>query len=135
MNNLKLNNENKINSGFKIPDNYFEQFEKKMTNHVQLNHQIKVIPLWKQKRIWFSSIAALLLISVGLPYYFSTNTKNEIIDQEVLESYIVMQPSINSFEIASHLTDEDIKVLEAELALNNQEIEEYLLNESEIDLY
>ena len=27
MNNLKLNNENKINSGFKIPDNYFEKFE------------------------------------------------------------------------------------------------------------
>ena len=135
MSHFDIHNKNKIHSGFKIPENYFEQFENKILSQIEEKKPIKVISIWKQKRIWVSSVAAIVLLSIGTPYYLSLNSKNNTIDTEILETYIVMQPSMNSYEIGNQLTDEDMEVLEADLALNDKEIEEYLLNESELDLY
>ena len=137
MKEFNLNNK-KIKTGFIVPEGYFEQFENKMFSQLVVENEPKVISLWQRKRIWMTSIAAVLLVSIALPVYFSMNNsagKNEV-ETEAIETYLSMQPSINNYEIATQLTNEDFIALEENLALNNDAVELYLEeNYQNIDLY
>ncbi len=136
MKDFNLNNE-KIESGFKVPEGYFEQFESKMLNQLVVKNEPKVISLWQNKRVWMTSIAAVLLISIALPVYFSMNdTNTSIVEDETIETYLAMQPTMTNYEIATELTNEDFASLEESLALNNDAVELYLEeNYQNVDLY
>ena len=137
MKDFNLNNE-KINAGFKVPEGYFEQFESRMLNQLTVENEPKVISLWKQKRVWMTSIAAVLLISIALPVYFSMNntTTNSTVEDETIETYLAMQSSLTNYEIATELTNEDFASLEESLALNDDAVELYLEeNYQNVDLY
>lgn len=136
MKDFNLNNE-KINTGFKVPEGYFEQFESKMLNHLAVEKEPKVISLWQRKRVWMTSIAAVLLISIALPVYFSMNTTtSKVVEDETIETYLAMQPSITNYEIAAQLTNEDFDSLEKSLALNDDAVTLYLEeNYQNVDLY
>jgi hypothetical protein len=135
MKNINLNNE-KIESGFKVPEGYFDQFESKMLCQLAGENEPKVISLWKNKRVWMTSIAAVLLISIALPIYFSMNDIKTSIEDETFETYLAMQPNMTNYEIATQFTIEDFASLEESLALNDDEVELYLEeNYQNIDLY
>ncbi|MFC4739253.1 hypothetical protein ACFO3U_04540 [Flavobacterium ponti] len=136
MKDFNLNNE-KIESGFKVPEGYFEQFESKMLNQLVVKNEPKVISLWQNKRVWMTSIAAVLLISIALPVYFSMNdTNTSTVEDETIETYLAMQPTMTNYEIATELTNEDFASLEESLALNNDAVELYLEeNYQNVDLY
>jgi hypothetical protein len=136
MKDFNLNNE-KIKSGFKVPEGYFEQFESKMLNQLIVENEPKVISLWQNKRVWMTSIAAILLVSIALPVYFSMNdTITNKVEDETIETYLAMQPTMTNYEIASQLTNEDFASLEASLALNDDAVELYLEeNYQNVDLY
>lgn len=136
MKNFNLNND-KINAGFKVPEDYFEQFESKMLTQLALENEPKVFSLWKQKRVWMTSIAAVLLISIALPVYFSMNkTTKPTFEDETIETYLAMQTNMTNYEIANELTNEDFASLEESLALNNDAVELYLEeNYQNVDLY
>lgn len=136
MKNINLNNE-KIESGFKVPEGYFEQFESKMLNQLVVENEPKVISLWQNKRVWMTSIAAVLLVSIALPVYFSmNNTTTNTLENESIETYLAMQPTITNYEIATELTYEDFASLEESLALNDDAVELYLEeNYQNVDLY
>lgn len=134
MKDFNLNNE-KIKPGFKVPEGYFEQFESKMLNQLVVENEPKVISLWQQKRIWMTSIAAVLLVSIALPVYFSMNS-TKTIEDETIVTYLAMQPVMTNYEIATQLTNEDFASLEESLALNDDAVELYLEeNHQNIDLY
>jgi hypothetical protein len=134
MNNFNINNE-KIKTGFKVPEGYFEQFESKMLNQLVVENEPKVISLWQQKRIWMTSIAAVLLVSIALPVYFSMNS-TKTIEDETIVTYLAMQPVMTNYEIATQLTNADFASLEESLALNDDAVELYLEeNHQNIDLY
>ncbi len=136
MKNINLNNE-KIESGFKVPEGYFEQFESKMLNQLVVENEPKVISLWQNKRVWMTSIAAVLLVSIALPVYFSmNNTTTNTLENESIETYLAMQPTMTNYEIATELTYEDFASLEESLALNDDAVELYLEeNYQNVDLY
>jgi hypothetical protein len=136
MKDFNLNNE-KIKSGFKVPEGYFEQFESKMLNQLIVENEPKVISLWQNKRVWMTSIAAVLLVSIALPIYFSmNNTTTSVVEDETIETYLAMQPTMSNYEIATELTNEDFASLEESLALNDDAVELYLEeNYQNIDLY
>ncbi len=136
MKDFNINNE-KINAGFKVPEGYFEQFENQMLTQLTLEHEPKVISLWKQKRVWMTSIAAVLLVSIALPIYFSMNSASKSpLEDETIETYLAMQTSLTNYEIASELTSEDLVLLEESLALNDDAVELYLEeNYQNVDLY
>lgn len=137
MKDFNLNNE-KINTGFKVPEGYFEQFESKILNQLTVENEAKVISLWKQKRVWMTSVAAVLLVSIALPVYFSMNNtaKNSTVEDETIETYLAMQSSLTNYEIATELTNEDFISLEESLALNDDAVELYLEeNYQNVDLY
>ena len=136
MKNSNLNNE-KIASGFKVPEGYFEQFESKMLNQLVVEKQPKVISLWQNKRVWMTGVAAVLVVSIALPIYFSmNNTTTSVVEDETIETYLAMQPSMSNYEIASELTNEDFASLEKSLALNDDAVALYLEdNYQNVDLY
>ncbi|WP_339837035.1 hypothetical protein [uncultured Flavobacterium sp.] len=136
MKDFNLNNE-KIETGFKVPEGYFEQFESKMLSQLVVKNEPKVISLWQNKRVWMTSIAAVLLVSIALPIYFSiNNTTTSVVEDETIETYLAMQPTMSNYEIATELTNEDIASLEESLALNDDAVELYLeQNYQNVDLY
>ena len=136
MKDFNLNKE-KIKSGFKVPEGYFEQFESKMLNQLVVEKQPKVISLWQNKRAWMTGVAAVLVVSIALPIYFSMNEKKaNKVEDETIETYLAMQPTMSNYEIASELTNEDFASLEESLALNDDAVALYLEdNYQNVDLY
>jgi hypothetical protein len=120
MKQFDLENDDKINSGFKIPEHYFEQFENKIMNQIS-EKEVKVISLFEKRKFWLSAVAAVFVVGFLTVTYlnFSQN------DQIIAEDYLAYDSSITTEEIAEHLTDEDINKIEESLNLYNDETTNY----------
>lgn len=137
MKTFKLDNEPKITPGFKVPENYFEDFQAKMMKQLLVKEQ-KVISIFARKKTWIYSAAAILVMALTVPLYqylFNTSTVNESI---TLENYIAYQTTVSNIDIAYLLDEKDIqninidlniedRILENELSSNNN-LEQYILN-------
>lgn len=135
MKQIDLENTEKIDSGFKIPENYFEQFEAKMMERVSKEKEVKVVSLFYKKQVWISSIAALFLLAIAIPVYFNM-AKESNLDSNTIESYLADQQSVGATELIKHLTDEDISELQNALAIDNvtdETIENYLSETANLD--
>lgn len=121
------------NTGFKIPDNYFEQFEVSMLEQISKTEKTKVVSIFYKKQIWISAIAAVFVALIAIPFYFngSNNTKN--VDTTSLENYLVTQ--YTPYDLADKLSEENIDALESELALNDEALEHYLIETQNLDYY
>lgn len=134
---FKLINKNKIKSGFKVPENYFEQLEAKMMEQIQVKNETKIVSIFYRKQLWISAIAAVFLLVIAIPVYFNMANKNNL-DATTIEMYLSQQQGINITELSKHLTDEDIVELEQNLSLsekNSDATEEYLLETENLDYY
>ena len=56
MKQFDLENNKEIKSGFKVPENYFEQFEAKMMEQISKEKETKVVSLFYRKQVWISAI-------------------------------------------------------------------------------
>ena len=131
-----LENKNEIKSGFKVPENYFEQFEAKMMAQIQPESETKVVSIFYRKQVWMSAIAAIVLLAIAIPVYF--NMANNNLDATTIEMYLSQQQGIGITELSKHLTDEDIVALEQNLSIsetNSDEVEEYLSETENLDYY
>ena len=129
-----LENKNEIKSGFKVPENYFEQFEAKMMAQIPVEKETKVVSLFYKKQVWMSSIAALLLLAIAIPVYFNMASESNL-DATTIESYLAQQ-SVGTTELTKHLTDEDVIALETSLGVStseSDEIEAYLSETENLD--
>ena len=134
---FELKNKNKIKPGFKVPENYFEQFEAKMMEQIQVKNETKIVSIFYRKQLWISAIAAVFLLAIAIPVYFNMANKNNL-DATTIEMYLSQQQGINITELSKHLTDEDIVALEKNLSLsekNSDATEEYLLETENLDYY
>lgn len=132
-----LENKNEIKSGFKVPDNYFEQFEAKMMAQIPVEKETKVVSLFYRKQVWISAIAAVFLIAIAIPVYFNM-AKESSLDASTIESYLSQQQGIGITELSKHLTDEDITAIENNLSLNESNpdaVEDYLSESENLDYY
>ena len=133
MKDFKINNEYKINSGFKIPENYFESFSEKV--QLQINkEEPKVVSIFYKKRTWISTIAAVLVIALSVTIYtkMAINTKD---DSVVLENYITSQSDINQYDFVNLLDKNDIEKIKINLDLEDKNLEEVLTNSADIESY
>ncbi len=125
MKKIDLENDKKIESGFKIPDNYFDSFEDRLMLRIEneeASHS-KVISIWHRKSFWLSGIAAALVISMGTWMYFEQQ-KNETI--EFTQDYLAFENDITTEDIAKHLTEEDLSNLESEINDFDAKTETYI---------
>ena len=132
-----LENKNEIKSGFKVPDNYFEQFEAKMMAQIPVEKETKVVSLFYKKQVWISAIAAVFLIAIAIPVYFNM-AKESSLDASTIENYLAQQQNVGITELSKHLTDEDITALEKNLSLNESNpdaVEDYRSESENLDYY
>lgn len=132
-----LENKNEIKSGFKVPENYFEQFEAKMMAQIPEQEKTKVVSLFYRKQIWISAIAAVFLLAIAIPVYFNMASENNL-DASTIENYLAQQQNVGMTELSKHLTDEDITALEKNLSLNESNpdaVEDYLSESEDLEYY
>jgi hypothetical protein len=128
-------NKNKINSGFKVPENYFDNFESKILAKINLKEEPKVVSLFYRKQVWISSIAAIFVLAIAIPAYFNS-IETKPIENVTMENYLAYQPNVITFDIIDNLDDNDILELESSLATNNDlAVESYLSNTQNLDYY
>lgn len=137
MKQFDLENNKEMKSGFKVPENYFEQFEAKMMEQISKEKETKVVSLFYRKQVWISSIAAVLLLAIAIPVYFNMAKENNF-DAGTIEVYLSQQQGIGITELSKHLTDEDIAELENNLSINeanSDAVEDYLSESENLDYY
>jgi hypothetical protein len=120
MKQFDLNNDPKIDSGFRFPENYFEQFEAKIMSQLP-EREVKVISLFKTRKFWFSSVAAVFVIGLFTTLYLNSAT-NENINTE---DYLAYDTTITNEDIIENLSNDDITAIEESLDLYDQDTKNY----------
>lgn len=132
MKDFNLDTNPKIKSGFKIPDQYFEQLETKIIAKVE-QKETRVVSIFHKKQLWISSIAAVLLVMIAFPIYLNMAKSKATIETSSLESYLSTE--FSTYELVDKLSDDDISTLENSITLNNDAVEAYLLETQNLDYY
>ena len=133
MNDFKINSGSNIDSGFKIPEDYFENLSEKVL--MKINHpEPKVISIFYRKKVWISSVAAVLVISFSITLYTKITVKSNE-EKLTLENYISNQSEISQYDLVALLDTKDIEKIKIDLKLDDKKIEEILCNSSEIEIY
>ena len=133
MNDFKINSEHKIESGFKIPENYFENFSEKVLLKIN-KPEPKVVSIFYRRKTWISSVAAVLVISLSVTLYTKIAVKSSE-EKLTLENYITNQSEISQYDLVALLDSKDIEKIKIDLKLDDEKIEEVLTNSSEIENY
>ena len=131
---FKLNDKEKITTGFKVPEHYFEAFSAKIMQEVSAQEQAKVIVFTGRKRkTWFYAAASILVMALMIPIY--TNYQSEKVVDESIENYISYQSTISQYDIINLLDDQDIDKLNIDMNLEKKSIEEVLINNADLENY
>ena len=126
MNDFKINSEHKIESGFKIPENYFENFSEKVLLKIN-KPEPKVVSIFYKRKTWISSVAAVLVISLSVTLYTKIAVKSSE-EKLTLENYITNQSEISQYDLVALLDSKDIEKIKIDLKLDDEKIEEVLTN-------
>lgn len=134
MKDFKLDTNEKITSGFKVPDNYFDSFSEKMI--LQLSkEETKVVPFYTKNKRWFFSAAAVLVIALSVPVVYQMQNKNQESTKADVESYLVNHTTLLDDDLANLLGQEDIDKLKTDIPVDKEALEDILSNNTEIEQY
>jgi hypothetical protein len=134
MNDFKLNTNEKITSGFKIPDNYFDSFSEKVMQQLP-KEEPKVISFYaRNKKILFSA-AAVLVIALSISLVFKIQSKEQEVSSDDVENYLVYHTTLSDDDIVNLLEQEDIENIKVSNPIENEAIEDVLSNNSELEQY
>lgn len=133
MKDFKVDSKQKIDSGFKIPEDYFENFSKKVL--LKINEpKPKLLSIFYKRKTWISAVAAVLIISLSVTLYTKIAVKTSE-ENLTLENYITNQSEINQYDFVALLDTKDIEKIKIDLKLDDEKIEEVLTNSSKIENY
>lgn len=132
MKNFNLENGPKITSGFIVPDQYFEEFSKKMLSQLP-EEKNRVITLHKQKRKLLFAVAAILVIGLFIPIFNQLSKPSDELDESTLENHISYQTNINQYDLISDLDNEDLTSLGTAIQLKDDIIEDHLTTNSNLE--
>lgn len=133
MNDFKLDSEPRIKSGFKAPDAYFESFADRVMLSLPLK-EVKVVPLYKRRPVWVTSIAAVFVLSLSL-IFTRKDTVVQMPDNAAIENYLLYQANIGSYDLSQNLSEKQINDLdEKSIVVSDEAIEEYLAGQN-VSLY
>lgn len=121
---------------FKIPEGYFEDFNDRLFSKLENNPNHKTQP--KLRKIAYTrwiSIAASVVILLGITIFYTTKDQYSNLNTETIESYLQSQNVFISTSMESYLEEQDLTEIEQNNALNNAEIGEYLLTSTDIEYY
>ena len=117
MKNFKIDENSKKETGFAIPENYFENLESKIFNRIE-TQEVKVISIFQQSKYWITAIAAIFVIGL----FFSISSKNKNEESVANEEFLISQTDLTTEDLAEYLTENDLKTLEENLTVYDQKI-------------
>lgn len=131
MERFKLEDNNKISAGFNPPESYFISFAERLTEQLP-ERETPVIPLYNKASVWMTAVAAVLIVALGLTFYFRMDATPQP-DDAMIENYLAYQSSITSYDLIQQLDKQDLKELEQSISMtdvSHDVIEEYLLDQN-----
>lgn len=133
MKTFKLENEPKIEPGFKTPDHYFENFSIKMMEQLPVSEP-KVISIFqKRKLLIMLSTAAVLVFALLIPILSPTESNTKELDTVAIENYITYQSNVNQYDLINGLETEDIEKINSSIVLEDETIEDHLSTNSNLE--
>jgi hypothetical protein len=136
MKTFKLDNEPKIDSGFKTPDHYFENFA---TNLIQklpkepIAEETKVVSIFRKRKTILMAIAAILVLALMIPIAYQANTKNKEVDTVTLENYLTEETNLNQDELIGEIEPENSTIISNTKELESETLEEILVTNPNIE--
>jgi hypothetical protein len=137
MKTFKLDNEPKIETGFTVPENYFEDFSAKMMQQLPVNEP-KVISIYARIKTWMYVAAAIIVLALSIPIYNNYFSHSSEIDENTLENYITYHSTVTDTDLVNLLDEQDIKKMSVDMNLEditienelseNKNLEQYILN-------
>ncbi len=108
MNNIKIDNNEKLETGFVIPADYFDNLFDNV--NYKINAKPKVIPFYLQPILWISAVASFFVIGFSI-----LTINNNMIAADQTAETIAFEESLTIEEIAEQLTEKDIVSLQKTL--------------------
>ena len=129
---FKLENEPKISSGFKTPENYFDTISAKVLQQIN-EEEVKVIPIYKRKKTITLIAAAVVGIALMIPVVNNYNATSKELDEATLETYLSYQSNLNQYDLIRELDTKDIEKLNKNVALEQETLEDILSSNPNIE--
>ncbi len=134
MKTFKLDNEPKIETGFKVPDHYFDTFSAKMMQQVKQNEPPVISIFQRKKTLIFSAVAAVLVLALMVPLVVQQqNNKENELETAALENYITYQTNVNQYDLINGLNYEEIENMKTPIALEDDAIEEHFSTNTNLE--
>ncbi len=131
MNHFDINKQPKINTGFNIPDNYFENFSDNLILRIN-EKDTKVIAIRRHNR-WWSTAAAIVVVSLGIFSVYRISEERNEIDQNILENYIANDANISNEQLIDLLDETDIQEISVNSSISESDIEDFLTQNSNLE--
>jgi hypothetical protein len=132
MKEFKLENESKITTGFKTPDNYFNDFSAKVLDQIN-EGEVKVIPIYRRKKVLAMVAAAVVFIALMIPVVNNYQNTSKDLDANTLETYLTYQSNLNQYDLINQLDTKDIESLNNNVALEQETLEDILSSNPNIE--
>jgi hypothetical protein len=134
MNEFKLDNKPKITSGFTYPSTYFDGFSEKVMQKLPAAEP-KVISIWARNKKWLYAVAAIVVLSLSIPFiYISQNNTTEVSSNEI-ENYLSYHSTLTDDDIVELLEKEDLDKIAIPNDLEDQVVEDILTENSNLEHY
>jgi len=131
---FQIDEQNKIKSGFTVPEGFFEANAQNLLN--QIDDTPAPISLWDRYKKPLMSIAAILVIGLGIGFYWKIQVQN---DEEAhwaaVESYVAEHTDLTDEAYIDYLNTTaldtlhqnttEAKILE-EVLIENGDLEQYI---------
>ncbi|WP_116788015.1 hypothetical protein [Flavobacterium psychrotrophum] len=130
MKDFKIDEEDKMKTGFRVPEGYFDVFTERMMTQIAEQPEPKVLPLYRHMPVWFSAAAAFILLLGAGWFFMLNNQKTAQPDDVTIENYLVYNSNVSTYDLTQQLNEQDIKQLESSLTINDDAVEDYLLDEN-----
>jgi len=134
MKTLKLDTEPKINTGFIVPENYFEDFSAKMMQQLP-KKETKIISIFEKKKNWMYAAAAILILALSLPIYTNYYNHSSEIDEATLENYISYHSTVSDTDLVNLLDEQDIQKMSVDMDIEDITIENELSQSNNLEQY
>jgi hypothetical protein len=134
----KIDSENSLNTikntGFKVPKGYFESLNANVLFNQIEKRESKIISLFNKKNLlYLSGVAAAILLLFNLSL-FSKNPSFDNLESDIVENYLIDEYFSTNDDIAALFTDDEIEQsVSIDYDINASNIEEYLLNNADIE--
>lgn len=134
MKTFKLENEPKIETGFTVPENYFEDFSATMMQQLP-KKEPKIIAIFAKKKTWMYAAAAILVLALSIPIYTNYFSNSSEIDDATLENYITYHSTVSDTDIVNLLDKQDIQKIKIDLNIEDATIENELSENNNLEQY